>query len=96
MPHYIDSDLRLPNEIKFDVGLGDFCWGLFTWHIEWLNIKYDNAIWDFNDVVFNITRILDLPLIKVDFPAIKKWEINADQTIDSEIVPANGPVRLLF
>ena len=78
LPHYINTDINLPEELKFDVGLGDVLWRLFTWTIEWTDIKYDQAMWDFMDVKMKITRKLNTPLIRVDFPAVKKWEITAN------------------
>jgi hypothetical protein len=41
LPHYINTDIQLPEEYMFDVGLGDILWGLFTWHMEWTDVKYD-------------------------------------------------------
>jgi hypothetical protein len=48
------------------------------------------------DVKFNFTRGYDLSLIKVDFPAIKKWEIDATQEINSWILPSVSKVELIF
>lgn len=97
MPHYLNSDIKFADNLVYDFGFGDILWGLFTWHVEWNNIKYDPAMWDFADMKVELTNLLDTPLIKVDFPAIKKWEINADQLIDSWWADMwDGPVRLLF
>ena len=46
--------------------------------MEWTDIKYDQAMWDFVDVRMKITRKMGVPLIRVDFPAVKKWEITAN------------------
>ena len=45
---------------------------------------------------FNLTRGYDLSLIKIDFPAIKKWEIDATQEINSWIMPSTSKVELIF
>lgn len=50
LPHYLNTDIKLPDDMMWDFGLGDILWGLFTWHVEWYNIAYDNAIWDFEDL----------------------------------------------
>jgi hypothetical protein len=70
--------MKFPKDLRFDVGLGDILWGLLTWHVEWTDIKYDNAIWDFLDIKLSLTRTHDTSLVKVDFPAIKSWEISAN------------------
>lgn len=78
LPHYINTDLQLPTEFNFDFGLGDYLWGLFKYHLEWTDVKYDQGTWDFVDVIVSISRKLNVPLIRVKFPAIKKWEITAN------------------
>jgi len=82
----------------WNFGLGDILWGIFTYHVEWYNIKYDDAIWDFEDLKINMTRdaVTDEPMLKFDFPTIKKWELNADQVVDTWIVEADGPIRLVI
>ena len=52
-PHFLDTDMDLPKEFSFDVGLGDILWELFTWHVSWSDIE-------FTDVK------LDIPSIRVD------------------------------
>jgi len=73
-------------------------WGIFTWHVEWYNVKYDDAIWDFEDLKINMTRdiVSDSPMLKFEFPTMKKWEISADQTVDTWILAADGPIRLVI
>ena len=62
LPHYINNDLALPKDIKFDVGFGDFLWNIFTWTVEWSDIKYDqHAIFDFEDSKIFINKDYESP-----------------------------------
>jgi hypothetical protein len=67
-----------------------------NWKVDWTNITYQNAKLDIADVKINLTRGYDLSLIAVDFPAIKKWEIDADQEVNSWILPSKSKVELIF
>lgn len=71
-------------------------WNMFTWHVKWTNITHDKATWDFADVKLKITRSHNVPVVSIDFPALKKWEISANQELDSWLIPATGPVNLYF
>jgi hypothetical protein len=90
--------LQFPDDLTFSFGLGDILWGIFTWHVEWYNINHDKAIWDFEGLKINMTRdmVTDSPMLYFDFPTIKKWEVNADQYVDTWIIEADGPLRLLI
>jgi hypothetical protein len=35
-------------------------------------------------------------LIKFDFPAVKNWEIDANQEINSILLPSDSKVELIF
>lgn len=54
---------------------------LFDWlsyKVEWTNITYTTADLDIKDVKVILSKGAGLSLIKVDFPALKKWEITAN------------------
>jgi hypothetical protein len=50
---------------------------ILTWKVTWTNITYEQATLDISDIKLQLTRGYDISLIKVDFPAIKHWEIDA-------------------
>lgn len=56
LPHYLDSDFSMPDDLLWNFGLGDILWGFFTWHVEWYDIKYDNALWDFERLNITFSR----------------------------------------
>jgi len=40
VPHYFEFDLKLPNELEFEVGPGDVFWDAFLYHVSWTDITY--------------------------------------------------------
>ena len=93
LPKYVNHDLDLPTEYHYEFGM---FLDILTWKVDWTNITYTQATLDISDVKFNLTRAYDLSLIKIDFPAIKKWEIDATQTINSILLPSTSKVELIF
>jgi hypothetical protein len=86
----------LPETYEFDAGLGpDKFFGLFNWHFKWENIKYQEAAFDINDVKFDLTT-KPTSAIKIDFPALKFWKIEADQTTDTWWLPDAHHVTMTF
>jgi hypothetical protein len=69
---------------------------ILTWKVDWTDITYKEVTLDVADVKFNLTRGYDKSLIKVDFPAIKQWEVDATQVINSWILPSESKVELIF
>ena len=103
LPHYLNSDYQLPTEYEYEFGFGDVLWGAFTRHISWTNITYSQAKLDLKDVRFQISDYFssenenkESHKLKIDFPALKDWEISAEQTVNTWIIPADGPVVLVL
>jgi hypothetical protein len=65
LPHYLTFDMGLPDYTAFQVGFGDFMWGLFTWHVELYDISYAQVQWDFDLMNLNMTKneIYDMPFV---------------------------------
>jgi len=93
LPHYVNVDLDLPKEYHYKLGL---FFDFLTYHIDWTNIKYKTAELDIEDIKLDFTRSYDTPLIKFDAPAVKYWEMNADQAVDTWFIPASSPIRLII
>ena len=93
LPKYVNNDLDLPTEYHYEFGM---FLDILTWKVHWTNITYKKVDLDIADVYINLTRGYDLSLIKVDFPAIKSWEIDANQEVNSWILPSNSKVELIF
>jgi hypothetical protein len=74
LPKYVNTDIKLPEEYHYEFGM---FLDILTWKVDWTDITYTEVTLDVADVKFNLTRGYDVSLIKVDFPAIKKWEIDA-------------------
>jgi len=49
-PHYFQFDLDIPRNIEFDIGFGDILWGIFTRHVSWSDIIYENPILDIMNI----------------------------------------------
>lgn len=49
-----------------------------SYKVEWTDITYTSADLDIKDVKVILSKGAGIPLIKVDFPALKKWEIHAN------------------
>jgi hypothetical protein len=93
LPHYVDADLNLPKEYKFDI---EFFLDILSWHYKWTNIKYSNINMDIRDVKIQFTNRYDKALLNIDFPAIKLWEISAHQNVNSWILPSDSEVKLII
>ena len=89
----MNNDLQLPTEYHYEFGM---FFDLLSWKVDWTDITYKDVQLDIKDVKFNLTRGFGLSLIKVDFPAIKQWEIDATQVINSYILPSESKVELIF
>jgi len=69
---------------------------IFQWTFDWTNIKYNVPTLDMKDVKLSFTRGYETALVKLDFPAIKSWEIDAHQTVTSLFFPSESDVQLVF
>jgi hypothetical protein len=65
----------LPKEYEFDFGIPFL--KMLYWHFKWTDITYSVPDLDIQDVKILLTRGYDIPLIKIDLPVLKSWEINA-------------------
>ena len=93
LPQFVNHKLPLPKTYHYEFGL---FFDLLSYQVDWTNITYSEIDLDVADVKLELTRGFDLSLIKFDFPAVKKWEIDANQTINSWILPSNSKVELIF
>lgn len=93
LPHYINADLALPNTYKYHVG---FLFDFLTWTVEWENIVYDKGKFDFTDIKFDLVSSFAEPMMKIDFPVFKEWSMEADQKIDTWMMPESSHVKLEF
>ena len=85
LPDYLNYDMKLPHEYSYN-----FEWlvGLIKWSIMWKNINYKQVDLDVQDVQVALKQ----QLLSVKFPALKKWEIDADQTVIVGIFPETSKV----
>jgi hypothetical protein len=96
VPHYFEFDMKLPHELEFEFGPGDFFWDAFLYHISWTDITYENPILDIMGikVEFNQMEDSDEQDVTIDFPALRSMSISAYQEMDTWIIPATGWVFL--
>lgn len=93
LPKYVNTDLNLPTEYHYEFGL---FLDILSYEVDWTNITYTDIDLDVEDIKLELTRGYDLSLIKFDFPAVKSWEIDAMQEVNSLILPSNSKVELIF
>jgi len=93
LPRYVNTDLKLPTEYSYEFGM---FLDILSWKVDWTNITYSAVDLDVRDIKLNLTRGFDKGLLKFDFPAVKHWEIDANQEINSWILPSNSKVELIF
>ena len=74
LPGYVNNDLQLPDSFHYELFPKLGAWG---WIIDWTDITYSVVDLDIRDVKIELSRGYDLGLVKIDFPAIKHWEIDA-------------------
>jgi hypothetical protein len=93
LPRYFNEDLDLPKEFHTEFSLlGSFV----PCTIDWTDITYKKADLDVKDIKIKLTRGFNIPLLKVDFPALKSWEIDATQTINSWFFWSQSKVELVI
>lgn len=85
--------MPLPNTYHYEFGL---FFDLLSYAVDWTDITYSDIDLDVGDVKLELTRGYDLSLVKFDFPAVKKWEIDAMQEVNSFILPSKSRVELIF
>ena len=93
LPHYLNVDANLPQEYHYEFGT---FFDLVRWEFDWTDIKYSQADLDIKDVEIQMEQLVDVQVLKVKFPAIKHWEIDAHQHVNNVILPSDSPVRLVF
>ena len=93
LPQYVNHELPLPDKYHYEFGL---FFDLLSYTVDWTNITYTDIDLDVSEVKLELTRGYDLSLIKFDFPAVKKWEIDAMQEVNSLILPSKSRVELIF
>jgi hypothetical protein len=87
---YLNVDINLPQEYAYVFDMI----GFLKWNITWNNFKYDQVYLDMNTVKFDLIRSDDNKLLYFDFPALKKWHIEADEHINTWIFPQSSHVEL--
>lgn len=93
LPHYINFDFDLPKQYHYEFGL---FFNLLQWKIDWKDVNYTQAEFNIADVKVDLTRHNGLPSVSFEFPAIKHWEINADQNVNFWFLPDASPVQLIL
>ena len=94
LPHYVNEDWELPTE--YDYRFVVF-FGLLEWKFLWEDIKYSKVDLDIVDTDIEIVdQGENGHAIQVQFPAIKHWEISAEQHVNTWILPADSHVQLTF
>ena len=74
LPKYVEHDMNLPDHYQYQFG---FIADVFTWHYKWTDIKYSKPNFDINDIKIDLANTFERPVVKIDFPALKEWKINA-------------------
>lgn len=77
LPEYIGQDAlsELPTEKSFEYDILNL--DFFSYKIDWTDITYDEPTLDIQDIKIEFEANYGRQLIKIDFPAIKEWEIDA-------------------
>lgn len=75
LPHYIEYDMKMPTTKHYEFSL----FHTFTWVVDFYDISFDDtAEFDIRDVKVEFMPVAtDVPMIKIDFPALKRWKWNA-------------------
>lgn len=78
LPKYIEHDAQLPQNYDYTIGLDIPPFTEFlTYKIHWDKIRYSDARFDFKDIKLVLNNAYDMQMLKVDFPALKEWKIDA-------------------
>ena len=92
LPNYVQHDIGLPKTAEYAIRPWDISW--LSWEWNWTDITYSQPNFDIKDIVFLMVNKYDEPMLKIDFPSLKQWKINAMETRNSWILPANSFIEL--
>ena len=93
LPHYLEVDAKFPEKYHYKLG---FFFDFMSYAIDWTNIKYGKATYDFKDVDITFNNKFENRSVYLNFPAFKNLEIDADMTVNTWITYLDGPVHLVF
>ena len=85
----------LPHFLTYDIGINkkkeewDFSalFGLINYHVNFSNIHYPEPSLDFSKVRIKFTDFFERPMLKVHFPAITSWRVQAHTSANTLILP---------
>lgn len=66
--------------------------GLLKYHFEFTNIHYKEPTLDLKNTKIDFTDIFHHPMLKVHFPAIKKWHIIFHSKVNTFILPKEADI----
>ena len=84
LPHYFNFDMNFPSEYHYHFST---FFDMIAWEFDWNNIKYSHAELDIADTVVAFEDHIDQHVLRVRFPAVKHWEISANQHVNNIILP---------
>ena len=83
LPHFLEYDLGLDQSEEGEVWDYKAFFGLYNFHFAFKNITYEMPVLDIRDTKIDFTRHFDRPMIKVAFPGLRSWKIEADLELDT-------------
>lgn len=92
LPVYVHQDMGLPSEYHYEYtsripGL--------DWKVDWEDIKYSDLDLKMEDIRFELTRMDGTwGEVLMDIPALKYWEISANQKFDHWYLPSNSEIYM--
>ena len=81
----------LPDKFSYKIGM---FFEALAINVNITDINYDDIDLDLENTHIYYLEGYGKHNLKVDFPAIKKWDIKATQTINSWLYPSNSKVQL--
>jgi hypothetical protein len=76
LPHFIELSPEFHEKEEWDLNI---FFGLLKYHFVWSDITYDEPILDILDTTVNFEDKMGKHMLKVNFPALEYWKINAHQ-----------------
>jgi hypothetical protein len=85
LPHYLEYDIDHHAIENWDPS---FFFGYWVYHITFTDFKYETPKLDVKEIQVQFTEFSGTPMIKVDFPAIESWKIEAMSHANTWILPS--------
>jgi hypothetical protein len=93
LPYWVNYDLNLPTHYEHTF---HFFFHLLPFHVSWDDIRYSQFDFDVQNTEVDLVELDRRHYMHIDFPAIRHWEISANQHTNTWLLPHNSHAKLFL